>query len=54
VRPFKKIVAADSSRDDGLQLADMLAGAVREYVWNNDPTYQRSFSNNIVDMWHVK
>jgi len=38
-RPFKKIVSSNSKHDDGLQVADMLAGAVRQFVWENDPAY---------------
>ena len=30
VRPFRKIISGDSSRDDGLQLADMITGAARQ------------------------
>jgi len=37
-RPFKKIVSSKSKYDDGLQMADMVAGAVREYIWENDST----------------
>lgn len=29
-RPFKKIISSDSRHDDGLQLADMIAGAIRQ------------------------
>ena len=53
-RPFKKIVSSKSRFDDGLQLADMVAGAVRQYVWENDPTYFRAFSDKVVDLWEVK
>jgi len=53
-RPFKKIVAARSSYEDGLQLADMLAGAIREFFWKNTPTFSNSFSDKIVDYWQVK
>lgn len=53
-RPFKKIVSAKSAGEDGLQLADMLAGAVREFVWKQDKTFYTSFSSKIVDYWQVK
>jgi len=52
-RPFKKIVSSNSKYDDGLQLADMIAGAVRQYVWEDDPAYFQTFSNKIVDLWQV-
>jgi hypothetical protein len=54
IRPFKKIVTASSSREDGLQLADMVAGAIREKAWQNDQTYYRTFAKKIVDEWEVK
>lgn len=52
-RPFKKIVSSKSRFDDGLQLADMIAGAVRQHVWENDPTYFKTFSDKVVDLWRV-
>lgn len=52
-RPFKKIVSSKSKNDDGLQMADMIAGAVRQFVWENDPAYFQTFSNKIVDLWRV-
>jgi len=53
-RLFKKIVSDDSSHDDGLQLADMIAGAVREYAWDKTPVYYQTFSSQVVDLWYVK
>lgn len=52
-RPFKKIVSSKSTFDDGLQIADMIAGAVRQSVWENDPTYFQTFSDKVVDLWQV-
>lgn len=52
-RPFKKIVSSNSKYDDGLQLADMLAGAVRQFVWENDPIYFQTFSDKVVDLWNL-
>jgi len=52
-RPFKKIVSSKSKYDDGLQLADMVADAVREYIWEDDSTYFRTFSKKVVDLWQV-
>ena len=53
-RPFKKIVSEDSSRNDGLQLADMIAGAIREHVWKRNSIYYRTFSRQVIDLWQVK
>jgi hypothetical protein len=50
-RPFKKIVSSDSKHDDGLQLADMLAGAIRLSIWENTPMYYQMFAKKVVDMW---
>jgi hypothetical protein len=50
-RPFKKIVSSDSKHDDGLQLADMVAGAIRQFIWENDSTYYRLFAKKVVDLW---
>jgi len=50
-RPFKKIVSSNSKHDDGLQLADMVAGAIRLSVWENNSTYYRMFAKKVVDMW---
>ena len=53
-RPFKKIATANSRTEDGLQLADMVAGAIREKAWENSRTYFRTFARKIVDLWEVK
>ena len=52
-RPFKKIVSSKSKYDDGLQMADMIAGAVRQFVWENDPAHFQTFSNKVVDLWRL-
>ncbi len=52
-RPFKKIVSSKSKYDDGLQIADMIAGAVRQLVWEDDSAYFQTFSNKVVDLWRV-
>jgi len=52
-RPFKKIVSGNSRREDGLQLADMVAGAVREHIWHKDSEYFNAFRNRVVDLWLV-
>jgi hypothetical protein len=53
-RPFKKIVSSESTFDDGLQIADMMAGAVRQYVWENNPAWFKTFSEKVVDLWKVR
>jgi len=52
-RPFKKIVSGKSKYDDGLQIADMIAGAVRQFILESDPAYFQKFSNKVVDLWRV-
>lgn len=52
-RPFKKIVSGDSRFDDGLQLADMVAGAIREYIWRKDDEYFNTFRNRVIDLWQL-
>lgn len=52
-RPFKKIVSSKSKYDDGLQMADMIAGALRQFIWKDDPVYFRTFSNKVADLWRV-
>jgi hypothetical protein len=52
-RPFKKIVSSKSRYDDGLQIADMIAGAVRQMVWDDDPAYFQTFSSKVVDLWRI-
>ena len=52
-RPFKKIVSSRSKYDDGLQMADMIAGAVRQYIWEDDPIYFQTFSNKVADLWRA-
>lgn len=53
-RPFKKIITAKSANEDGLQLADMLAGATREHAWKKNSTFYNRFSDKVVDYWQVK
>jgi hypothetical protein len=52
-RPFKKIISSDSKHDDGLQLADMIAGAIRLSTWENDPTYYRMFAKKVAELWLI-
>jgi hypothetical protein len=52
-RPFKKIISGDSYREDGLQLADMVVGAVRQHVMGIESQYYKTFEGKIVDLWRV-
>ena len=54
VRPFKNIISEDSRHNDGLQLADMVTGAIRDRALKNDSVYYQAFANRVVDLWQVK
>jgi hypothetical protein len=49
--PFHKIVGADSDGEDGLQLADMVAGAIRQHAVGAKSDWFASFANKVVDLW---
>lgn len=53
VRPFRKLVSGDSKRDDGLQLADMIAGAIMSFAIGEDTSFYSTFAKKIVDLWRV-
>lgn len=53
VRPFATIIGARSSSTEELQLADMIAGAIREYVSGEDDNYYRMFAGKVMDLWQV-
>jgi len=53
VRPFKKVVSGDSRREDGLQLADMVAGAIRHHYAGDSEDYLPQIAHKIVDLWEV-
>jgi len=53
VRPFKKIISGNSDREDGIQLADMVAGAVREFTLGEERSYYRTFADKVLDLWQV-
>jgi hypothetical protein len=53
VRPFETIVGGRSSSNEELQLADMIAGAIRQYVSGEDATCYRMFASKVVDLWQV-
>ncbi|MEI6234413.1 MAG: DUF3800 domain-containing protein, partial [Planctomycetota bacterium] len=50
-KPFKKITGMDSHRCDGLQLADMIAGAIRRYVEYNEVEYYKKIESKIDDLY---
>jgi hypothetical protein len=54
VRPFGKIATASSRREDGLQLADMVAGAIRDHALGRNFEYRQMFARKIVDLWEVR
>ena len=53
VPPFRKIISGDSSREDGLQLADMIVGATRHYVMGVEKGYYKTFADKVADLWRV-
>jgi hypothetical protein len=48
-RPFKKIASAHSHFEDGIQLADMIAGATRQHIAGMSNKYFCTFENRILD-----
>jgi hypothetical protein len=50
-RPFKNIIGADSKNEDGLQLADMLAGAIRLHAAGVSSVHFQVIAPRIVDLW---
>lgn len=53
VRAFKKIVGGNSAHEDGIQLADMIAGAVRHFIIKDEREYLLMFEDKIVDLWQM-
>jgi len=53
LHPFAKIVGGRSRSEDGLQLADMIAGAIRLHLIGGEGENYRSFEKKIVDLWQV-
>jgi hypothetical protein len=51
VRPFKKIARGDADNEDGLQCADMIAGAVARYFIRGDDAFYRPLRSKVVDLW---
>ena len=52
-RPFKKIISLNSKNSDGLQLADMAAGAVRQHATGKDSRYFYLIQNKLAGLWRV-
>jgi len=53
IRPFKNIIGGDSKREDGLQLADMIAGAIRVHAMGISNDHFNTISPRIVDLWNA-
>jgi len=53
IRPFKNIVGANSRNEDGLQLADMIAGAIRLHAMGIYSEHFYCISSRIVDLWEL-
>ena len=46
-------VSADSSRDDNLQLADMIVGAVRQHIAVGESQYYATFARKVAELWEA-
>ena len=53
IRPFKNIIGGDSRREDGLQIADMVAGAVRVHEIGGLSRHYHIVAPYIVDLWKL-
>ena len=53
IRPFKHIIGANSRSEDGLQLADMIAGAIRLHAMGGPAAHFYCISQRIVDRWEL-
>ena len=53
IRPFKNIIGGDSKNEDGLQVADMIAGALRLYEVGGSSEHYQTISSRIVDLWKL-
>lgn len=51
VRPFSAIQGASSRSEDGLQLADMIAGATRAYLSGEAAIHYKTFAAKVTDFW---
>jgi hypothetical protein len=53
IRPFKNIIGADSKNEDGLQVADMIAGALRLGAMGISSEPLQLVYPRIVDLWRL-
>ena len=53
IRPFKNIIGADSRNEDGLQVADMVAGAIRLQAIGMSNDHFQLIAPCIVDLWDL-
>ena len=53
IRPFKNIIGANSRNEDGLQMADMMAGAIRLHAMNLSSEHFYCISSRVVDLWEL-
>lgn len=53
IRPFKNIIGADSRNEDGLQVADMVAGAIRLHALGMSSDHFQLIAPRIVDLWNL-
>lgn len=53
VRPLGKITGGKSDREDGLQMADMLAGTARQHGAGENSPYYPLFAHKVVDWWSL-
>ena len=53
IRPFKNIIGANSRNEDGLQMADMMAGAIRLHAMNISSEHSYYISSRVVDLWEL-
>ena len=53
IRPFKNIIGANSRNEDGLQMADMMAGAIRLHAMNISGEHFNDIAPRVVDLWEL-
>jgi len=51
VRAFRKLIARNSRNEDGLQFADMVAGALAERAEHGESPYDDYVDAKLVDLW---
>ncbi len=53
IRPFKNIIGANSRNEDGLQMADMIAGAIRIHAMGASSEHFQYIFPRMVDLWRM-